>query len=146
MFPSANAAVIEGNDFEKAEQVLDLLGDIDIKLNAVHAVYVLTALQLALTNGQFINPNDAATLPVELFARDLSEALGAKAPALQEIAQTGWAGVEQARAREVQHKRNLMREALESRTRPQLNQIAKDKKMRGYSSMKRAELIQALLG
>ena len=143
MFPTV-AAVIEGNDFEKAEQVLNLLGDIDIKLNAIHSMYVLTALQLALTNGQFIDPENPEALAVELFARDLSEKLGSKAPALRQIVDTGWAGVEQARARAKQHQINLVRQELDSKTFPQLKELAREHKVRGFSKLKIAELKDVL--
>lgn len=93
-----NAIVLPPDDPQgQINAILNGLGKIDCQVSAFEAIYLVSALQLALSHPRMLESADAPpTKAVENFARSLTEGLS-RHPGLTTMLAHGWAQVDLAR-------------------------------------------------
>jgi hypothetical protein len=133
--------ILSDDPREKVDQILAAIGVVTLELTGFDTVYLIAGIQTLLTEPQFIDRTSIAGLRLEQIAKRLQPHVY-REPLIKELVDEGWRGVEIARQAYDEIK-ELAQTELPSEL-PALKQIAKAAKLKGFSTMKKGDLIAAL--
>lgn len=132
---------LSDNPRERVDQILLAIGTITVELSGFDAVYLITGIQTLMTTPGFIDRTSIAGLRLQQFAERLQPHVY-REPLVKELIDNGWNAVEI--ARQAYDEIKLEAKTTLPKDMPGLKKIAKAAKLKNFSSLKKAALIEAL--